>query len=560
MQKTLTKTISFKLKTDKEIEKNLDTYFIEFGKATNFFLKRMHEIRNEFFITLPKNNQKECICVCCKNRIKMIKKNISDRTFYFSVDEKTLKKMNDPEIKFDTKIYKIKPKASVCSYCFGFVQNDKFIRKQLYPSGDRKVENSLNVKNSARLSGTEFAMAFEQSKAILKSRKQQQAFWKSLIKKNEYFIQKNVEILENKKIKRDNKSVDARVTLPKSGKQRDQRYKHYDDKPQYKGKTIYQINKEIEKLKIQNNKLITRVSSFPYFNSNVIQLHNNQLTFLEDNKIRLSFGRNKSVLKFYGTDVENPKSAERYKEALKLIAKKPITYSHLIKKDGDFYLEYPMKFDVDVPEPNKNFRALGIDRGVKRLAVISIIDEPNGKPHDINFFKGDEVWKSRIKYSTMMKRLRGVRRKNRKMRLFGGKVKNVSRDIIQNISRDIVDVARQKMPVVIVMEGLKGLKEPKGGIKRKREAKLRFMISNFLYGQMQKAIEYKAYEAGVPVVYIDPRHTSQKCYKCGNTDSQNRKTQGFFQCTSCGHKMNADLNASINIANAFYDSLKNNTN
>ncbi len=560
MQKTLTKTISFKLKTSKEIENDLDAYFIEFGKATNFFLKRMHVIRNEFFTTLPKTEQKEGICDCCKNKQKLIKKNISDKTFHFFIDEKTLKKIEDKKIKFGTEPYHIKPMNLVCSYCSGFVQSDKFIRKQLYPSGDRKVENSLNVKNSAKLSGTEFAMAFEQSKAILKSRKQQQVFWRSLIKKNEWFIQKNTEILENKKIERDDKSVDARVTLPKSGKQRDQRCKHYDDKPQYKGKTIYKINKEIEKLKIQNNKLITRVSSFPYFNSNVIQLHNSQLTFLEDNKIKLSFGGKKHVVEFYGTNVENPKSAERYKEALKLIAKKPITYSHLIKKDGDFYLEYPMKFDVDVPEPTKNFKALGVDRGVKRMAVISIIDEPNGKPHDINFFKGDDVWKSRIKYSIMMKRLRRVRRKNRKMRLFGGKVKNVSRDIVQNISRDIVKVAQSNMPVVIVMEEIKGLKEPKGGIKRKREAKFRFMISNFLYGQMQKAVEYKAYEAGVPVVYIDPRHTSQKCYKCGNIDSQNRKVQGFFQCISCSHKMNADLNASINIANAFYDSFKNDAN
>ena len=43
-------------------------------------------------------------------------------------------------------------------------------------------------------------------------------------------------------------------------------------------------------------------------------------------------------------------------------------------------------------------------------------------------------------------------------------------------------------------------------------------------------------------------YTSQTCSRCGNIDKENRQTQEKFECTKCGLKLNADHNASINIA------------
>ena len=61
-------------------------------------------------------------------------------------------------------------------------------------------------------------------------------------------------------------------------------------------------------------------------------------------------------------------------------------------------------------------------------------------------------------------------------------------------------------------------------------------------------IEYKAKSKGIEVRYIDPCFTSQKCSKCGYIDKENRETQEDFICKKCGFKLNADHNASINIA------------
>ena len=42
-------------------------------------------------------------------------------------------------------------------------------------------------------------------------------------------------------------------------------------------------------------------------------------------------------------------------------------------------------------------------------------------------------------------------------------------------------------------------------------------------------------------------YTSQRCSACGHVDAGNRVSQAEFQCLSCGHEANADLNAAINI-------------
>ena len=61
-------------------------------------------------------------------------------------------------------------------------------------------------------------------------------------------------------------------------------------------------------------------------------------------------------------------------------------------------------------------------------------------------------------------------------------------------------------------------------------------------------VEYKADRVGIKVRHINPAYTSQTCSKCGHIDKENRQTQEKFKCTKCGLELNADHNASINIA------------
>ncbi len=74
------------------------------------------------------------------------------------------------------------------------------------------------------------------------------------------------------------------------------------------------------------------------------------------------------------------------------------------------------------------------------------------------------------------------------------------------------------------------------------------LLGMWSYYELQNMIEYKGKREGIIVKYINPAYTSQTCSKCGHIHKDNRKSQEHFECVRCGHKLNADHNAAINIA------------
>jgi IS605 OrfB family transposase len=76
----------------------------------------------------------------------------------------------------------------------------------------------------------------------------------------------------------------------------------------------------------------------------------------------------------------------------------------------------------------------------------------------------------------------------------------------------------------------------------------RVTLSSWSFGQLGAFLTYKACRAGVPLVHVDPRYTSQTCNRCGHRDKRNRPDQETFACRSCGVVAHADHNAALNIA------------
>ena len=68
-------------------------------------------------------------------------------------------------------------------------------------------------------------------------------------------------------------------------------------------------------------------------------------------------------------------------------------------------------------------------------------------------------------------------------------------------------------------------------------------ILNIGWHQIEQMLSYKAGR----LVKVDPRYTSQTCSTCGTQDKTSRKSQAVFDCTNCGFRANADINAAINI-------------
>ena len=85
-----------------------------------------------------------------------------------------------------------------------------------------------------------------------------------------------------------------------------------------------------------------------------------------------------------------------------------------------------------------------------------------------------------------------------------------------------------------------------GMVKNRHLAK---SIGDASWNRIVQYIMYKAESAGAVVVLMDPRHTSQKCSKCGSIKDDLKLSDRIYHCDTCKHTMDRDLNAAINIRN-----------
>lgn len=116
------------------------------------------------------------------------------------------------------------------------------------------------------------------------------------------------------------------------------------------------------------------------------------------------------------------------------------------------------------------------------------------------------------------------------------KVTNFRDTANHKYSRYVIDMALKHGCGTIQMEDLSGI------------SKNDTFLKNWSYYDLQQKIQYKAEEVGIKVRLIDPKHTSQRCSKCGHIHKDNRPDQKTFKCIECGFSVNADYNAARNIA------------
>jgi len=200
------------------------------------------------------------------------------------------------------------------------------------------------------------------------------------------------------------------------------------------------------------------------------------------------------------------------------------------RQKSEFYINITLSTPVHDP---KGERTVGVDRGLKNIAVVS-----NGL-----VFPGVAIMAHRRHFRKLRQALqrKGTKGAKRLLKRLSGKERRWMSNVNHVVSKRIVESL--KPGDILVLEDLKYIRE-----RIRVSKKQRADMHSWTFGELQRFIEYKALERGIPVVYVDPRNTSRTCPRCGHCEKSNRSSQAHFRCKSCGFQHHADLVASINIA------------
>jgi len=195
-------------------------------------------------------------------------------------------------------------------------------------------------------------------------------------------------------------------------------------------------------------------------------------------------------------------------------------------------------FSKDISDTELTGKVVGIDRGIKKIAVTS----------ENQFFSGGQIKKVSKRYEKLRSALQscGSRSAKRHLRKISRKKNRFRTDANHVITKHIAESFEPG--TVIALEKLTGIRQTARLRKKQRKDLHRW---NFF--QFEQFLTYKAEDRGMKVEYIDARYTSQKCSSCGYISRSNRQSQAVFKCKHCGFSLNAGINASRNIRQNYLD-------
>jgi IS605 OrfB family transposase len=110
---------------------------------------------------------------------------------------------------------------------------------------------------------------------------------------------------------------------------------------------------------------------------------------------------------------------------------------------------------------------------------------------------------------------------------------------LHRVSNRILEEARDHECTHIAFEDLTDIRTRMAGAKR---------FHAWAFRRLSEYVEYKAEMYGIEVEQVSPSYTSQRCSLCGCTHEMNRQSKHQFVCQKCEYELNADYNASKNIA------------
>lgn len=195
--------------------------------------------------------------------------------------------------------------------------------------------------------------------------------------------------------------------------------------------------------------------------------------------------------------------------------------------------------EVEIAEPKTEGCIVGVDMGIKRMLVAT--NSANSK----TFFFHSGVLNHRrscIRRTRASVQSVGTRSSRRLLKRMSGNEAAVTGHLLHVASKALVRYAVESGARRIAVEDLANLRD--SSLSKGKD--LRSKVHRWPYAQALFFLSYKAAAVGIEVEKVDPRNTSRGCSACGHVSASNRKGLRFC-CQKCGHKDDADRQASKNI-------------
>lgn len=193
-------------------------------------------------------------------------------------------------------------------------------------------------------------------------------------------------------------------------------------------------------------------------------------------------------------------------------------------------------------------RGIGIDLGITTFSALSN-GEDIKKPKSI---KNLLAIKKRVARAVSRKKLGGKNKEKAVLvlRKIEGKIANIRKDFLQKtstcLSKNHALIVVEDLKILNMSKSAKGTKE-NPGVNVKAKAGLNREILACGWGNFRAMLKYKQEYSGGVLQVVNPVNTSRKCSNCGIIDKKSRVRQEWYACRHCGHEINADTNAAINI-------------
>ena len=196
-------------------------------------------------------------------------------------------------------------------------------------------------------------------------------------------------------------------------------------------------------------------------------------------------------------------------------------------------------------------RAVGIDRGVAIPMAASNGQNLDFRPVEKKRLRRKERSILRWQRKLARRQKDSERRKKARERVAALRryAADLRRDFAHQTSRKLVDDPQMLLLVFEDLEVRNMTRSAKGspdqpGRNVRQKAGLNRSILEAAWGLTRQFSTYKALKLHKLSIVVSPYRSSQECRQCGSAHPDNRILQSEFVCQACGHRENADSNAS----------------